>query len=225
MPAESVSQTLSSAIFCDTDCQDPDQLKPFEGKFGFDKQDHYKGTIFRFPLLADMLDSLSPTQPTQATARAHLEKYFQDANHSLLFLRRVRSIQVFERVNAASGSNQLLWRVSASSKGPVRPASSLNIVRIENSESIASSKETTGFAEWYVEHALDRNHTIPGLLSNIRETYRLQARYGIAIPAQRQLAGHGRVFMDLPLRKIYTDLPVSWTAVWGPRSVIQGILY
>lgn len=187
----------------------PDQLKPFEGaNFGFTNQDYFDGTIFRFPLLGETLDVISPTQPTQATARTHLERYFREASHSLLFLHKVKKISISER---AGSTTQLLWEVKASDYRHKK--TSLKLLAIESVDR-TTKPEIKETSRWLVERDSERDHGIPGGLGKLRELHRLQARYGVAISDEPLKAG--KVFMDLPLRKIRTELPIFWTAVGFP---------
>lgn len=192
----------------------PDQLKPFEGAgFGFTDQDYFDGTIFRFPLLGEALDVLSPTQPTQTTARTHLEKYFQEASHSLIFLQKVKRITISERAGAFLSTKQPLWEVSASDYKEKKASLKLLAIESVNHTTKPESKETS---RWLVERDSERDHGIPGPLGKLRELHRLQARYGVATCISDEPLKVGKVFMDLPLRKIETELPIFWTAVNFP---------
>jgi sacsin len=74
----------------------PDQLAPFEGLWGYTKElDDYPGTIFRFPLRLVKTES-KLRQSKQGldgdTIRRLMDIYFNEARISLLFLRRIYSI-------------------------------------------------------------------------------------------------------------------------------------
>ena len=88
------------------------QLLPFHGLYGYDKsQDHYNGTIFRFPFresgrqttLKDSLRHISPS-----ATRSLLEDYFHTARISLLFLTNVAHVEFCVR-----GQTDRKWCVSA----------------------------------------------------------------------------------------------------------------
>ena len=88
------------------------QLLPFHGLHGYDKsQDHYNGTIFRFPFresgrqttLKDSLRHISPS-----TTRSLLEDYFHTARISLLFLTNITHVEFYVR-----GQADPKWCVSA----------------------------------------------------------------------------------------------------------------
>jgi sacsin len=74
----------------------PDQLAPFEGLWGYNScLDYYHGTIFRFPLRP--LESKSELQSGEYInakgVRTFMMEYFDEARISLLYLKRVRSIE------------------------------------------------------------------------------------------------------------------------------------
>ena len=91
----------------------PDQLSPFSHLHDFDPDnaEHYKGTIFRFPLrLHKAESSIDHAQKNidQATVKSLLNNYLKVARTALLFLRHVRSIEFHIR-----GSQEPQWTVSA----------------------------------------------------------------------------------------------------------------
>lgn len=75
-----------------------DQLVPFEGLWGYTQGlDNYPGTIFRFPLRTSATSSDSTLRNSKRVfddneARRLMETYFHEARTSLLFLRRIKSI-------------------------------------------------------------------------------------------------------------------------------------
>jgi sacsin len=73
-----------------------DQLAPFEGLWGYERsQDSYHGTIFRFPLRATKTKSVLKTSSRDlniSEVRRLMNSYFDEARVSLLFLRRIKSI-------------------------------------------------------------------------------------------------------------------------------------
>lgn len=87
----------------------PDHLRAFDGLFGFSMQDdHYSGTIFRFPLRSlgcdSQLKDSSQILDIEKT-RSLLDKYFTEARVSLLFLKNVKSVDF-------AINNSLNWRWS-----------------------------------------------------------------------------------------------------------------
>ena len=91
----------------------PDQLQPFDGLYGFDaKQNHYAGTLFRFPMRqrgARTLLKDTGQDVDLAVTRNLLEQYFVTARISLLFLQNVTEIDFRVRSN---GDEKLIWCVS-----------------------------------------------------------------------------------------------------------------
>ena len=89
-----------------------DQLLPFHGLYGFDKDlDNYDGTIFRFPFRN--LGSKTTLKDTakhmdSRTTKDLLEAYFDTARISLLFLHSVTEIEFRIR-----GEENPLWSVTA----------------------------------------------------------------------------------------------------------------
>ena len=73
-----------------------DQLAPFEGLWGYERElDNYPGTIFRFPLRTAKAKSFLKTNNknlSSSEARQLMDGYFHEARVSLLFLRRIKSI-------------------------------------------------------------------------------------------------------------------------------------
>ncbi|TVY36879.1 Sacsin [Lachnellula occidentalis] len=73
-----------------------DQLAPFQDLWGYDQsQDSYPGTIFRFPLRAVKAKSVLRTNSKElniAEVRRLMNNYFDEARVSLLFLRRIKSV-------------------------------------------------------------------------------------------------------------------------------------
>ncbi|KAL5316261.1 hypothetical protein ACEPPN_015306 [Leptodophora sp. 'Broadleaf-Isolate-01'] len=75
-----------------------DQLVPFEGLWGYTQGlDNYPGTIFRFPLRTSAMSSGFTLRNSKRVfdeneARRLMETYFHEARASLLFLRRIKSI-------------------------------------------------------------------------------------------------------------------------------------
>lgn len=88
-----------------------DHLTPFHGLCGFSSDmDHYDGTLFRFPFRGGKTtklkehDSFIDTKKTEGL----LDKYFEDASMALLFLRNIKSVDLFIR-----GEDHARWCVSA----------------------------------------------------------------------------------------------------------------
>jgi sacsin len=88
------------------------QLLPFHGVYGYDKsQDHYDGTIFRFPFReSERQTKLNESwrHYSPSTTRSLLEDYFRTARISLLFLTNVAHVDFCIR-----GQAEPRWCVSA----------------------------------------------------------------------------------------------------------------
>ena len=76
-----------------------DQLAPFEGLWSYTQDvDYYPGTIFRFPLRNSPSSALrtSKRDLNSGEVRRLMDTYFHEARISLLFLRRIKSIDFSE---------------------------------------------------------------------------------------------------------------------------------
>ncbi|KAG4439308.1 hypothetical protein IFR05_005183 [Cadophora sp. M221] len=100
----------------------PDQLAPFQGHFGYDLDlDHFPGTIFRFPLVGPTSKGLLRTSKRELNSNEIcrlMNTYFDEARTSLLFLRRIKTIEFSIHEKPDSGwridSNEPLRRVQGS---------------------------------------------------------------------------------------------------------------
>ncbi|KAL3671864.1 hypothetical protein V7S43_002532 [Phytophthora oleae] len=78
--------------------QFPDQFAPFKGVFGCDLKNHYKGTLFRFPLRNNILAESSEIKRRGYSHREIVELFrsFQGSIiDTILFLRNVRKVEVY----------------------------------------------------------------------------------------------------------------------------------
>lgn len=96
------------------------QFEPFlQPLFGVSRSTfdagNFKGTIFRFPLRSkDMKSSdLSKTTYDQEKVKDLVKSLRADAHHMLLFLRNLRSIEVFEKTSAGQPKKLLDIRIAA----------------------------------------------------------------------------------------------------------------
>lgn len=88
-----------------------DQLVPFDGLCGFSMgMKEYKGTLFRFCFRKSKQTKLKEisTMIDSAETTNLLNRYFQDADKAMLFLRHIKSIDF-----AIRGDSSPLWSVSA----------------------------------------------------------------------------------------------------------------
>ncbi|CUS15648.1 unnamed protein product [Tuber aestivum] len=196
----------------------PDQLKPFEGVFGFSAASpRFEGTIFRFPFrgLADK-SVLSLRNITPIETCSYLDNYKEKARISLLFLKHVSSISYWQK-----GLLEPIWTVSASSK-PLRTIGSTRINEVEitvKSLGLVQVPGPLGSAEndkwWTIEGSTEEQH-IPAELVEMAEYNRLEATYGLAVPNRAQATC---CFMGLPLQMKYPlSLPVSINANMALQS-------
>jgi sacsin len=194
----------------------PDQLRPFEGLFGFDSDTvKYDGTLFRFPIMESRarskMYSSVPEGITVDRVRHALTTYGQDAHMALLFLKNIQSIECYER--NSSGKLDPLWNVSVKlcrTETPV-PDEKLDLIIVSG----GTSGLRTSWLRLTSTLAADR---IPGHLRATRERHKLQARCGIAAMVRKQNSGvQGRLFLDVPTAN-GLDLPVHISAVRTPLT-------
>ena len=127
----------------------PDQLAPFEGLWGYNRDlDDYSGTIFRFPLRTGTTKSKMRAHKIDLDAnmvRRRLENYFDEARISLLFLRRISSIdfKVHGRVNCE-------WSISKQGPLDEDPISFSQGMTCSFTKSISSGHQVTGKDKWWV---------------------------------------------------------------------------
>ncbi|KAH9222449.1 hypothetical protein DL95DRAFT_441261 [Leptodontidium sp. 2 PMI_412] len=131
----------------------PDQLVPFIGSFGYALElDHFPGTIFRFPLVT--LSSKGSLRTSKRELNSNeicrlMNTYFDEARSSLLFLRRIKSIEFSVYGKPHSG-----WSIHGD--GPLRRlrGSDLPISQAVDCTFIKhkefDSEPTTGTDSWQV---------------------------------------------------------------------------
>lgn len=185
----------------------PDQLGPFEGMHGFNKDTtYYYGTLYRFPLLK----TADKTQITQTLefrispddVARHLMDYYDTAKISLLFLSRIKRINFQIR-----GTGQVEWEVSMTRES-FRKGSPVDIVKVDTKK-----RDTSVQVLW---HVLTKQDVIPIQMKRLAGKHKLEARFGIAATIadiQHSPAGT-QLFMGVPLRGAPAlELPVHVTAV------------
>ncbi|CUS15651.1 unnamed protein product [Tuber aestivum] len=199
-------------IIRDVETQYPDQLKPFEGVFGFSgASSRFEGTIFRFPLRGQLDKSqLCPRSISAMETRTYLEHYIEKARISLIFLKHISSISYWQK-----GLQEPIWTVSASSK-PLRTIRSRRINEVDVTIKVFGQVQhpgALGSAEndkWWTIDGLTEEQHIPQELVQMAEYNRLQAAYGLGVPEREQPTS---CFMGLPLHaKHPLSLPASINA-------------
>ena len=131
----------------------PDQLVPFEGFFDYNPDlDHFPGTIFRFPLVTATSKGSLRTSKRDLNSNEIcrlMDTYFDEARTSLLFLRRIKSIEFYIHGKPDSG-----WRID--SDDPIRRVHGSNsrfsqtfFCNFTKHKEFGKSP-TTGRDDWYV---------------------------------------------------------------------------
>ena len=101
----------------------PDQFRPYLF-FGCTLESRFNGTLFRFPLRTASTAKTSEIKQNASTVRDIqdlLESFRANAMQTLLFLKTVRRIRVFEHSASASGEHEqkLLYEVRVSNSGAI----------------------------------------------------------------------------------------------------------
>ncbi|KAH8668095.1 hypothetical protein BGZ60DRAFT_451451 [Tricladium varicosporioides] len=199
----------------------PDQLAPFRGLWDYSEDlDYYPGTIFRFPLrptgAISKLKLNCPDLNSDVVYR-YLDNYFNEARISLLFLRRIRSIEfkvwgkehsgwIISKEEVIEQQRSVLPEGNKISSGPV----SYLFHRHLQFESELSGKDTWQVLAKNIPPAIDKTASpgrerkniecgIAALLSS--ETNTVDPNILTHAPIQ------SRMFSTLPL-PISSDLPV-----------------
>jgi sacsin len=207
-----------------------DQLAPFEGLWGYTQSlDDYPGTIFRFPLrTAKTKSSLRTSKSYLNSVKVNrlMETYFNEARISLLFLRRIKSIDFSIHGKVGSG-----WSVTrrASIDEDAKSFSELVICQFANNMDIGA--QVNGKDKWWVaiEDLQPAAHRLPegsrrvvknvecGIAALVSSTFESHDS-NITPPKALQ----SRMFNTLPL-PISSDLPVHVHATFclsGDRQSI-----
>ncbi|KAI5778257.1 hypothetical protein EDC01DRAFT_368311 [Geopyxis carbonaria] len=226
----------------------PDQLRPFEGLFGFDKRtENFEGTLFRFPSMSWKQDAVSGLDVCSIeSSKKYLYKYYREAQIAMLFLQNINSIQCSTR---EKGQIIDTWKVSVARELNSKSQEDLSVtatlfpypavarglvdkrgMRINTStghKTTATSNNES--SKWIVKRSCDHEHSIPDALQDIQKRERLEVRYGVAVPLlytkpSTEGVPAGRVYMDLPLRNVVSKLPIFITADMVMQSNRQGII-
>lgn len=124
----------------------PDQLAPFFDLWNFDQDmDYYPGTIFRFPLRQGNSDLMLPTKsgplgPDMVSRM--LGDYFHEARKSLLYLKRIQSIEFKVEGNPNSG-----WSIS---RPPPRLNTCFTQVTCSYTRQSGFKQQVSGEDEWWI---------------------------------------------------------------------------
>jgi sacsin len=128
-----------------------DQLVPFEGLWGFTQAlDSYPGTIFRFPFRRAKKSTKSVLRNSKnvfndTEASVLLEAYFDEARVSLLFLRRIKSIDFSVHGHPESG-----WSVTRVQSVKEDADLSSTSVKCQYTRNTNSESPVIGQDKWWV---------------------------------------------------------------------------
>lgn len=193
----------------------PDQLAPFEGLWKYTKDlDHYPGTIFRFPLRLGTTESKlkkSKRELDGVVIRGLMDNYFDEARISLLFLRRICSIDFTIYGKHSSG-----WSISRQTPLDEDMKSFSESLVCSFTKNVDQDTKIAGIDNWWVaiEDLQPEAEQLPysprRLIKNIE--------CGIAALVSSKLSSHGagivlpkilppQMFSILPL-PILSDLPI-----------------
>lgn len=203
----------------------PGQVAPYQGRFGCDMKSHYRGTLFRLPLRQVPSGAAAQTsgvffEPWDVLmAKRMFEQWAEDAKISLLFLDKIKRVEVLasvrDRIQVEKDSD--LYKED----GGIVP--DFRKVRIR-SFGVYDQLLTT--STWLV----GTNLNFPENASWIRDTAannRWIPHRGIALPLDlpREEAGlaKGRVFSYLPT-SIVTDQPFHIHGVFALLSSRKGLV-
>ncbi|TGO40070.1 hypothetical protein BHYA_0043g00420 [Botrytis hyacinthi] len=173
----------------------PNQLAPFQDLWGYDSDsDHYDGTIFRFPLRKHVSPLRAKQEPPSVdSVRLLLDKYFQEARISLLFLKGVRVVS-FEGPEA----KELFWSVKMKKK----KRTSTSNYTICSAKQMIGPKVTATEDKWWVYSVIEETPS-----GEYQSRLRKNAEYGIAALIQSENKQDTKTF-DLPTPKLFSTLPL-----------------
>jgi hypothetical protein len=177
--------------------------------------------LSRFPVMKSRnLSSIYCSKAIRyTTIQSALATYHKDALVSLLFLKKIQSIEFWER-QQDSGTLVQRWNVSAS-KTPI-PGSKAERLKIESREQpldvsrVNLSRQPT-IREWIVfSSTLPEHHIRNSSALETNRKHKVEARCGIAAQiSPKPIVKRGRLFMDVPTSQ-YLGLPVTISAVSPP---------
>lgn len=209
----------------------PDQLAPFEGLWGYNRDlDNYSGTIFRFPLRTRTTESKLRVQKIDLDAdmvRRRLENYFDEARISLLFLRRIRSIDF-----KVHGKIDCEWSISKQEPLDDDANSFSQCVMCSFTRSMALGHQATGKDKWWVavEDLQPKTDHLPYSPGRVMKNVEcgvaglVSTKFDTIIPEIASLkAINPCMFSTLPL-PISSDLPVCIHATFSLSGDRQSLI-
>jgi len=198
----------------------PDQLRPFEGLFGFNEHTtEFEGTIFRFPIMESRAKSdlysggLFPLAVRCDPVDRAVRDYYEDASISLLFLENIGSIASYERLSKSAGLVKL-WGVSVVYRKPISIPHLTQLKMYCEGEHVYQEKPKK--TKWLVLRSTISVSDTPDLIQATCRRHKLQPRCAIAAQISKIRPAHtGRLFLDLPT-PTNLGIPVHISAVRNP---------
>ncbi|KAF5872292.1 putative protein binding protein [Botrytis fragariae] len=171
----------------------PNQLAPFQDLWGYDSDsDHYDGTIFRFPLRKHVSPLRAKQEPPSVdSVRLLLNKYFQEARISLVFLKGVRVVS-FKGPKA----KELFWSVK------MKRRKSVSDYTLCYAKQMLGPDVTATEDKWWIYSMIEETPS-----GEYQSRLRKNVEYGIAALVQSE---NQRVTKtsDLPTPKLFSTLPL-----------------
>lgn len=211
-----------------------DQLVPFEGLWGYTQSlDNYPGTIFRFPLRTTAASAGSALRSSKILLNESevcrlMDTYFHEARISLLFLRRIQSIDFGIQSNSNSG-----WSVIRLQPLDEDVDLFSKPVICQFTKRSTFGNKMTGKDKWWVaiEDLLPEVDRLPESSRRVMKN----VECGIAALISSTIDSHGssivppkviqsRMFNTLPL-PISSDLPIHIHATFSLSGDRQSIAF
>ena len=183
-----------------------DQLAPFEGLWGFPKeQDYYNGTIFRFALRRRTANSKlrESTTPLDCTAaRSYLDKFLEEEGRiALLFLKRIRYLDFTIR-----GESKPRWSVKSSGMdGNFSGWTNCTLTKSMGEEFDGTSKN-----RWWV--AIQNLAELPSDLQYRHKRTMKDVECGIAALIPDEKSEKSQIFSAPIVPKFFSTLPLPFAS-------------
>jgi len=206
-----------------------DQLAPFEGLWSYTQDvDYYPGTIFRFPLRNSPSSALrtSKRDLNSGEVRRLMDTYFHEARISLLFLRRIKSIDFRIYGDPDSG-----WSVTRQKPVDEDAKAFSELVVCQFTKRVDLGNQITGKDRWWVaiEDVIPPADSLPDSSRRVMKN----VECGLAALISTAFGNHDSniippkalqsiMFNTLPL-PISSDLPVHIHATFSLSGDRQSI--
>ncbi|KAF9140341.1 hypothetical protein BG015_001698, partial [Linnemannia schmuckeri] len=208
-----------------------DQLAPYKRFFECDMRSHFKGTLFRIPLRKPQAESSAPASGSPATGkstavtvassgfdgvwtvakiRRMMERWVADAKVGMLFLKNVKSIQIWDGSKPKVTVTKLEMDKSGIFKpsNPSAPSLSDSTVMIKVSSNTPIPSENAETSEWLICCDDDFPPNTPAKVRKLATRKHWSPHRGVAIKVKDTdlSESHCKLFVYLPT-SILTDLP------------------